>query len=98
MSTLNNARRVPDSKATFQAQNAAYAAGQASRVSLRRVEDVVTALNKKVGQIATDAGWQDAFRRLADRKWKRYPHVIAYGFGEAPPFIWLVTQSAANAS
>ncbi|MER5751039.1 VWA domain-containing protein [Streptomyces sp. NPDC002088] len=35
----------------------------------------------------TDKGWHDAFRRLVDRSWHRYPHVISYGFGAANPDV-----------
>ncbi|MFH0520155.1 VWA domain-containing protein [Streptomyces sp. M41] len=35
----------------------------------------------------TDEGWHDAFRRLVDRSWPRYPHVISYGFGAANPDV-----------
>ncbi len=35
----------------------------------------------------TDEGWHDAFRRLIDRSWPRYPHVISYGFGAANPDV-----------
>ncbi|MGW2372018.1 MULTISPECIES: vWA domain-containing protein [Kitasatospora] len=31
----------------------------------------------------TDAGWRKSFRELVDRSRPRYPHVIAYGFGDA---------------
>jgi uncharacterized protein YegL len=31
----------------------------------------------------TDPEWLDAFHRLVGRSWKRYPHVITYGFGAA---------------
>jgi uncharacterized protein YegL len=32
----------------------------------------------------TDKSWYDSFKRLADRSWRRHPHVITYGFGAAP--------------
>ncbi|MFJ8082210.1 VWA domain-containing protein [Streptomyces sp. NPDC096205] len=35
----------------------------------------------------TDEHWHDAFRRLVDRSWNRYPHVISYGFGAANPDV-----------
>jgi uncharacterized protein YegL len=35
----------------------------------------------------TDKRWQEAFQRLADRSWRRHPHVITYGFGAAPPDV-----------
>ncbi|WP_237519964.1 vWA domain-containing protein [Streptomyces sp. HUCO-GS316] len=35
----------------------------------------------------TDQGWHDAFRRLVNRSWPRYPHVISYGFGAANPDV-----------
>ncbi|MFJ3301679.1 VWA domain-containing protein [Streptomyces sp. NPDC086549] len=35
----------------------------------------------------TDEGWHDAFRRLVNRAWPRYPHVISYGFGAANPDV-----------
>lgn len=35
----------------------------------------------------TDEGWHNAFRRLIDRSWPRYPHVISYGFGAANPDV-----------
>src|SRR5947207_9138362 len=33
--------------------------------------------------IPTDRGWQGAFETLVSKDWRRYPHVITYGFGEA---------------
>ncbi len=33
--------------------------------------------------IPTDSGWETAFRNLVAPSWRRYPHVITYGFGEA---------------
>jgi uncharacterized protein YegL len=35
----------------------------------------------------TDERWHDAFRRLVNRSWPRYPHVISYGFGAANPDV-----------
>jgi uncharacterized protein YegL len=35
----------------------------------------------------TDEDWHNAFRRLIDRSWPRYPHVISYGFGAANPDV-----------
>ncbi|MEY9862944.1 uncharacterized protein YegL [Catenulispora sp. GAS73] len=32
----------------------------------------------------TDKSWEQSFRHLVDRSWKRRPHVITYGFGGAP--------------
>ncbi|MEV6169917.1 VWA domain-containing protein [Streptomyces sp. NPDC051954] len=37
--------------------------------------------------LPTDDGWHDAFRRLVNRSWSRYPHVITYGFGAADPDV-----------
>lgn len=31
----------------------------------------------------TDRGWEAAFARLVDKSWKRRPHVVTYGFGDA---------------
>jgi uncharacterized protein YegL len=34
-----------------------------------------------------DNGWQAAFQRLTDKAWKRHPHVITYGFGDASELV-----------
>lgn len=33
--------------------------------------------------LPSDKGWESSFRQLADHQWRRHPHVITYGFGEA---------------
>lgn len=33
--------------------------------------------------LPSDRQWQSSFRQLADHQWRRHPHVITYGFGEA---------------
>jgi uncharacterized protein YegL len=33
--------------------------------------------------LPTDKDWQRSFQRLSDHQWRRHPHVITYGFGEA---------------
>lgn len=33
--------------------------------------------------LPTDKGWEGSFRQLADRQWRRHPHVVTYGFGKA---------------
>ncbi|MFF2082097.1 VWA domain-containing protein [Kitasatospora sp. NPDC058162] len=33
--------------------------------------------------LPTDEGWESSFQRLADHGWRRHPHVITYGFGDA---------------
>lgn len=37
--------------------------------------------------LPSDSGWASSFRQLADRQWRRHPHVITYGFGEANPDV-----------
>lgn len=35
----------------------------------------------------TDSNWQSAFQDLIAKDWRRHPHVITYGFGEARPDV-----------
>ncbi|MFD1148173.1 VWA domain-containing protein [Saccharothrix hoggarensis] len=37
--------------------------------------------------VPTDPGWEAAFQNLVAKSWRRHPHVISYGFGEARPDV-----------
>jgi len=37
--------------------------------------------------LPSDQYWESSFARLADHQWKRHPHVITYGFGQADQMV-----------